>query len=308
MYIFRRFSQLLLLASLLLFGVYLFKNRASVDTKPPVISVGDNLIEISVADGEQKLLEGVTVTDTKDGDISDSLFVESISNFYSGGKRLVTYVAFDSDNHLSRATREIQYTDYSSPEFVLTEPFQYYPGSVNLKISAKDCLDGDITSAIKLISDDPITTDQIGEYEVSFQVANSAGDVSTIPVMIEILDPNKQYIPHIALDRYIVYIDQGEKFKAGNYLQSVILGNREYEIVDSSKKEDSEDSEDSEDDEDNLVNNKEMTIDKSLIKIEGSKNVHTDEAGTYRVKYSVSLKLSNNETVTGHTYLYVVVR
>ncbi len=305
MLIFRRFSQLLFAISLVLLGAYLFKNRASVDTRPPAITMEDSLIEISVEDGEDRLLEGVRATDSKDGDVTDALSVENISNFYAGRKRLVTYVAFDSDNHLSRATREIQYTDYTPPRFVITEPFQYYPGAVNLKISATDCMDGDITSAVKLIVDNPITTDQIGEYEVSFQVSNSAGDVTTLPVLIEILDPNQQYIPRITLNSYVVYLNKGDKFKSGKYLQSVILGNREYKIVEQLERELEEGYYE---EEDSQIDSQRMQIERSLIKVEGGKNVNTEEEGTYRVKYSVSLVLTNNETVTGHTYLYVVVR
>ena len=79
---------------------------------------------------------------------------------------------------MARATRELQYKDYESPRFSLTEPLQYLSGAVNLKVSATDCLDGDITSAIKLQVKGAITTDQPGKYESAFQVANCAGDVS----------------------------------------------------------------------------------------------------------------------------------
>lgn len=303
MYIFRRFSEILLLFSLLLFGAFLFKNRGAVDIKAPVITIDEKLVEISVRDSEDKLLEGVTAKDSKDGDVTDTLFVESISNFYSNGKRLVTFVAFDSDNHLSRASRELCYTDYTSPEFIISEPFQFFTGSINLKISATDCLDGDITSAIKMNAAEPITTSQPGEYEAVFQVSNSAGDVSTLPVVIEIMDPNRQYIPRITLKEYVAYLNKGEAFDPGRYMQTVILGNREYEVIDDPAAGQSEET-----GEDNRISNTELTIDKSLIIVSGAENVNINEPGTYRVKYSVTLKLSNNERVTGHTYQYVVVR
>ena len=126
----------------------------------------------------------------------------------------MTYVAFDSDNHVARATRELRYTDYESPRFELTEPLQYLPGSVNLKVSARDCLDGDITSAIKLVAQDAIVTDQPGEYRATFQVANSAGDVSSLPVTIEIVESEMQGAPEILLTTYLDYIPVGQPLRS----------------------------------------------------------------------------------------------
>lgn len=296
MYLVRIFSRILMAVTLAAFVVFLFTHRNVVDNRGPVIHVEDPLVEVSVKDGEKQLLEGVTASDSSDGNVTDSVEVENISTFYADKRRLVTYVAFDSDMHVGRTTRELQYTDYEPPRFNLEEPLQYYTGSVNLKITAEDCLDGDISSAIKLVTVDPITTDQPGEYKAAFQVANSAGDVSTLPVTIEIMDSSNQNGIVIHLDSYLNYISEGSDFNPKEHITSVSLGNKEYRVVEGPGNYGNE----------NIERDEEIVIGTEQISV--SSNVDTDTPGTYQVKYSVTFDKGHTDTISGHTVMYVVVR
>ena len=296
MYLLRRFSRLLLILTLAAFALFIFKNRSGVDTRGPVIHTDGAMMEVSVKDGEEILLEGVSARDSSDGDVTDSVEVENISTFYGDKKRLVTYVAFDSDLHVARATRELQYTDYESPRFNLTEPLQYLPGHVNLKINAQDCLDGDITSAIKLVVENPITTDQPGKYKATFQVANSAGDVSSLPVVIEILDIADQSGISIQLSRYLDYVPFGSRFDPFSYIDSVKINNREYRVVNGEGNFNHE----------NVGRDEEIVIGTDMIAVSG--NVDTSIAGTYPIEYSITIDKGHTDVITSHTTLYVVVR
>ena len=296
MYLLRRFSRLMLILTLAAFALFIFKNRSGVDTRGPVIHADGTLMEVRVKDGEEILLEGVSARDSSDGDVTDSVEVENISTFYGDKKRLVTYVAFDSDRHVARATRELRYTDYESPKFNLTEPLQYLPGKVNLKISALDCLDGDITSAIKLVVEDPITTDQPGKYKATFQVANSAGDVSSLPVTIEILDITEQAGVSIQLSRYLDYVPLGGQFDPYAYLDSVKINNREYRVVRGQGNFNNE----------TIGRNEEIVIGTDMITVNG--NVDMTQAGTYPIEYSITIDKGHTDVITSHTTLYVVVR
>ena len=296
MYLLRRCSRLLLIATLAAFAFFLYTNRAGVDNRGPGISVKEPLLEISVEDPEEALLEGVTASDPTDGDVTDSVEVENISTFYSDKKRLVTYVAFDSDGHVARATRELHYSDYESPRFFLEEPLQYLPGSVNLKVSARDCLDGDITSAIKLVSDDVITTAQPGSYKATFQVANSAGDVSSLPVTIEILDKSMQGAPSIHLSTYLDYVPLGSAFDPYAYVESVMIGNREYRVVPGEGNYNRND----------VDRDEEIVVGTEMVPVRNP--VNTSEPGTYRVTYSITIDRGHTDVVTSSASLYIVVR
>lgn len=296
MYLLRRFSRILLVITLAVFAFFLFKNRAGVDSRGPAIQTEEGLLEVSVKDSEEILLSGVSARDSSDGDVTDSVEVENISTFYADKKRLVTYVAFDSDNHVARATRELHYTDYESPKFSLTEPLQYLPGAINLKVSAQDCLDGDITSAIKLQVKDPITTDQPGEYEAAFQVANSAGDVSTLPVIIEILDRDTQRAAEINLTKYLDYIKKGSAFDPYAYLDTVTISGRSYRAVPGEGNFNNAD----------IGRDEEIVVGSDMIEVKG--DVDTALPGTYRVEYSITIDRGHTDVSTSHTVLYVVVR
>ena len=295
MYIVRSFSRLLFVVTLGAFVAFLFFHRSEVDSRGPVINIEEPLIEVSVEDGDDRFLEGVTASDSIDGDVTESVAVENVSNFYSNGKRLITYVAFDSDNHVGRATREMRYTDYESPRFYLEKPLQYFPGSVNLMISAKDCLDGDISSAIKLVVSDTITSDQPGEYNATFQVANSAGDVSSLPVTIEIMKNENEVMPVLNLDTYLEYIHQGDSFDPFDHLETIKISNKEYRVVEGQGNFGEE-----------IDSDTERVIGTDMVEV--NNDVETDKPGTYKVGYSITIDKGNNEFISGHTVMYVVVR
>lgn len=91
----------------------------------PVIFYPEGVLEISVQDGEEALLQGVTAKDDKDGDVTGSILVEKLSGFDGENRREVTYAAFDSDGNVAKATREIVYTDYTPIRFQLNHSLRY---------------------------------------------------------------------------------------------------------------------------------------------------------------------------------------
>lgn len=296
MYLLGRFSRILLIATLAVFAVFIVRHRSGADTRAPEIHVEESVIEASVADGEDVLLAGVTAYDRTDGDVTDSVQVENISTFYGDRKRLVTYVAFDSDNNVARATRELRYTDYEAPRFVLEEPMQYLPGGVNLKIEATDCLDGNISTAIKLVESDIASTDQPGEYAVTFQVANSAGDVSSLHATVEILEAAVPGAPAISLSKYIDYIPVGAGFDPNSYIDSVRINGKDYDVVPGAGNFNAEE----------VGADEEIVVGTDMIGVDS--NVDTSTPGTYRVTYSMTLDRGHSEVASGHVPLYVVVR
>ena len=79
MYIVRSFSRLLFVVTLGAFAAFLFLHRSQVDSRGPVIDIEDPLIEVSVEDGDERFLEGVTASDSSDGDVMESVAVENVS-------------------------------------------------------------------------------------------------------------------------------------------------------------------------------------------------------------------------------------
>lgn len=81
----------------------------SEDKKAPEIQFQDNEIMYTAGDSYDGLLSGVTAMDNKDGDVTESLVVESVYPNEDGTTATVVYVARDSKNNIGKATKKISY-------------------------------------------------------------------------------------------------------------------------------------------------------------------------------------------------------
>jgi len=209
------------------------------DHTPPVISGGE-AIEVSVEDPEEKLLEGMTASDKRDGDVTDSLVVQEISEFDDEGIRTVRYAAVDDSGNVSYSSRPMTYSDYREPEFMLSEPLRFPMGgafNVCQGISASSVLDGDLSNSIKYTLDRAISTTAPGTYEVEFRVMDSAGRTSYLKTQIEVYDPTEERI-EVELSDYLVYVNQGASFKPDDCFKGSSAEDGELDImskVDTSK-------------------------------------------------------------------------
>ena len=293
----RSLSVLLFLVAVILFGVYWYRERIIKDQMGPVFHVESELLTVSVKDDESSLLNGISASDAGDGDVSDSIIVEAISPFTGTGHRIVNYVAFDSDNHVTHTKRELAYSDYTSPRFTLSKPLSFPMNSTNLLegIKAYDCIDGDITRSIRMLSEDELDTAHVGNYPARLKVSNSAGGVSYLPVTIEIYDASTKYrMPQIGLKDYIVYIEKDSDFDEEEYVDSITVSGTEYTPVETGGTYGQRWL---------PANNTDKTVDYSLVKIDS--DVDTNVTGCYEVLFSFEDTV--NGSGTGTSRLYVVV-
>lgn len=272
------------LASVMVFGLYYYKVERTKDTEPPVITCEDEEIEISVKDGEDVLLEGITATDRQDGDLTDSIRVVSMSHFING-KRNVEYVVFDEANQVATYERSICYSDYTTPKIHLKKPLRYvFSGDQGLDLDgyyeAKDCLDGDLTNEVRAIMDIYYGTTK-GNYSLTLQVSNSAGDVCSLPVELYISyagDEEEERKVYPVLSQYSVYTKVGKKISPSKYLTGIAINGVEYEFGEASL----------------AASAKDVTI---------QSNVDYKTPGVYTVAYTYK----SSEGVKATTELYVVV-
>ena len=89
--------------------IFWFTQIRKGDRIGPVISMEQQELTVKLDASDEDFLQGVKAVDENDGDVTDSLVVESVSNFLSGGRRLVVYAAVDRHNNVSRASRIVQY-------------------------------------------------------------------------------------------------------------------------------------------------------------------------------------------------------
>lgn len=227
----RILSIIIFLAAIASFAAYKKQEEVKQDRKGPEITMDSKEISVSCSAGPKDLLAGVQAMDNRDGDVSDTLLVETMSNFIEKGRRQITIAAFDSSNNVTKATRTVVYKDYHSPRFSLEEPFRFPLKTQDIlgTLSAEDVLDGDLTGNIKISSEYSVTEDEVGIYPMVFSVANSAGEVVQLPANIEIYDPSKDSRnPQFELSDYLVYTAPGVPLNPWDYVQQITAGGIEF--------------------------------------------------------------------------------
>ena len=232
----RQFAFLIFAIAIIEFAFFGIYRHMTADHRGPVLKVHDDELVCSVKDGDEELLEGVKARDDHDGDITDRVMVENISNFTGDGKRIVTYVVADSSNNVSRASRTISYKDYAKPQFEVKTAPRFSVAEVDSKsdyakfVKATDLIDGNITKNIKISSVNEYKENEYGGFrDVVFQVSNSAGDTATLPVTISYTEAGA---PAVNLSSYVVYLKKNAAFNPGEYMASVEMGNNKYSVAD----------------------------------------------------------------------------
>lgn len=206
---------LLALTAVLYIGNGIF-DRVSGRHEGPTLHCDTEVLEISVHDGDEVLLAGVTAEDRQDGDLTDQIIVGGRSKLIGGNTAKVTCMVFDSDDNMASLVREVRYTDYSRPQIHLTEPLVYAdPKSAKLlkAVEVTDMLDGDLSDQARVST--LWATDDKRVYSATILVTNSMGDTASVEVPVIVGQPGA-----IQLRQQIVYLPLGAEFDPMSYVAS----------------------------------------------------------------------------------------
>lgn len=220
------FLLLILAAAMVLFSGYLLWIHGNLDTIGPVFSVEEGILEISVRDPAEALLQGITAVDERDGDVTEGILVESVYGISDENLTTVTYAAFDSAGNVSKFQRQVRYTDYREPRFELyaSPTFAYGSGFDLLEqVGAEDVLEGNINRRVHatLISDTQSLAME-GNHQVKLQVTNSLGDTVEMILPVSVYNP-EWYTASVTLKEYLIYLEAGERFEPRSYLESFVF-------------------------------------------------------------------------------------
>lgn len=222
MKVLRILTVLVFVVTLCLFGWFYINEKKSVDNTLPRIVIEQSLLEISIHDSEDVLLQGVTAYDGKDGDLSGKVIVESISQFTGDNTCVVTYAVADSDKHVAKSTRKIRYTDYEKPVFYLNQSMVFPVGStidIGSVVGAVDCIEGDISDRVIIAATD-YQANVSGIYSLSLQASNAKGDIVYLDLSLYVEEDNLR-APEITLTDYLVYVKKGQTLNFDDYVEDI---------------------------------------------------------------------------------------
>ena len=217
----RIFTAIAFVFSLLFAGWSNHHYNRNLNTDYPEITSTVELLEISVQDPPEAIYRELQAKDATDGDLTSQIMVASMSHFLEPGTVRVKYVVFDSHNNSATLTRQVRYTDYEAPVFTLEKAPVYKVGnSFDLLdyIRVEDCIDGDISDHIRVISN-MVNNFSVGNYPVVLEVSNSCGDTAQITLWVTY--DSKESTAIVKLHRYIVYMQQGQTFEPMQWLAAV---------------------------------------------------------------------------------------
>lgn len=212
------FSTLFVVA--VVFSLYVrFSDKT--DYAAPEILCDSDVITVSVNDSNEKILSFVSAHDSKDGDLSKDVIVESISPFIGECSAKITFAVCDSDSNVTKLEKDIVYSDYTAPEFSFDKQHVYYIGGTKVdllsEVSATDCLDGDISNRI-VIAESQIDLSEPGIYPITYRVTSSKGVTSEISINAYVY--SSRLSEHISLKSYLVYTDKQNKIDPEMYIDS----------------------------------------------------------------------------------------
>lgn len=180
---------------------------ATSDRKGPEIEIPSGAdVTYEESSDTASLLEGVTATDDKDGDVTDSLVIENIFPNDERTSASVVYAAKDNHNNVSKATRRVNYKaaakDETAPEAdngdaadeptpAAEEPQQ------NDAAGAKNEADAQ-TEIEELSAESPRL--YLNTYEVTVEAGNEMDKISYIKEMIDDVDSQETLFNEIEID------------------------------------------------------------------------------------------------------------
>lgn len=211
----RKIAAGVLFALSVVLGIMFVRLHLNTDTVPPVIAIPEE--EAVYEEGMDKalLLEGVTATDDVDGDVSDSLMVESVIPLDDGQTATVIYYAKDRSNNVTKATRIVQYRSANAEEWMeelekmTEEPVQEESGTEQNESETVDTgtmeegeSESSSESAGKVQADAP--TLELSTEKVNIQVGSNFNPLEYVKDIRDDKDDRNHLFGQIHIDRNTV--------------------------------------------------------------------------------------------------------
>ncbi|WP_162813963.1 immunoglobulin-like domain-containing protein [Vibrio tetraodonis] len=156
------------------------------DGKPSISGIGDDRTPFG---SSYDKMEGVSAYDSEDGDLTGDVVVSGEVNTNRVGAYPLTYSVTDSDSNTTEEIRQV--TVYNTAPVIngvnnetilVNSDFDPMEG-----VSATDAEDGDISNSAIQVSGQ-VNTEIVGQYTLTYQVTDAAGETTTNERVITVTD------------------------------------------------------------------------------------------------------------------------
>lgn len=138
---------------------------------------------------------GATAKDAYDGS-SVEVTVSSNLDIHKLGSYTITYTATDARGNISRAYRTVRIVDKTPPVITLlgsaNVTLEVHTNYIDATAAALDNYDGNLTGKIFVVN--PVISDKVGTYEVTYTVSDANGNTATAARTVNIVDTTKPVI------------------------------------------------------------------------------------------------------------------
>lgn len=195
--------------------------RVTEDRKPPEIHFQENEITYVKGADYSELLLGVTATDNRDGDVTDSLVVESVYPNDDGVTATIIYVARDTSNNIGKANKLVKYQNGDMADSALDDTGESSQGNEE---NADNSSSGQQTSPAAS-SDAENVNQGNGQPAADGAPADINGDAEESENSDSETEEDEDNLPegspHIKLTTDRVTINRGDSINRISYVESI---------------------------------------------------------------------------------------
>jgi hypothetical protein len=204
------------------------------DTRAPSISLnGAGTMTLECGAGSYSEA-GATATDVCTGDLSNKVAISGAVNTAARGTYVRSYSVADASGNVASAARTVNVTDTLAPSILLVgaQSMRLECGVdsfVNPGAVASDVCSGNLTSAI--VTSGTVNTATVGDYAVSYRVADAAGLSATAVRAVQVADTRAPSISLNGAGTMTLECGAGSYSEAGATAVDACAGNLTSAIV-----------------------------------------------------------------------------
>lgn len=186
-----------LIISCIILGLIALIIKTTHDTKPPIITVGNEKLTYTQGEDFSILLRDVKAQDNKDKDLSDQVFVERIIDMDNSQQATVIYAVLDSSKNVATAKRIVNYIKVSEEQMTTENTTDTINASPNVGVSQQETTAQELPI---LVANGESPLIQLTTNTMTIAVGQAVDLSTVVHDVVDNKDTREQLFQHIHID------------------------------------------------------------------------------------------------------------